>query len=87
MVQEALHLIGSKAILQIESNDMIHFSVSQRTSLHYNSISTQLKWPFRLIIHVAVNSPLQSAHAFVLQAQLCSYTRLKRKKITLICSI
>ncbi len=33
--------------------------------------------------HVAVNSPLQSAHAFVLQAQLCSYTRLKRKKITL----
>ena len=33
--------------------------------------------------HVAVNSPLQSVHAFVLKAQLCSYTRLKRKKITL----
>ncbi len=33
------------------------------------------------------NYPLQSAHAFVLQAQLCSYTRRKSKNITLYESV
>ncbi len=30
--------------------DIINYGVSLRTSLHYNSIPTQVKWPFRSVI-------------------------------------